>query len=161
MERGLLAGAQQARHGNEQVAAGSAQPKLVRLKRREDFERVRREGVKWKGRYCAVNAAPQQVVPSAVRVGFVTARTLGRAVKRNRARRLLRESMRALAPAIAPGWDIVLIAYPALAVERARVHVVRDELLWLLGKANLITETSLWTPTTPQRGGSMPSSTDF
>jgi ribonuclease P protein component len=42
----------------------------------------------------------------AVRAG----RRLGGAVVRNRARRRLREGMRQLAPAIDPGWDLLLLA---------------------------------------------------
>lgn len=120
---------------------------------------MRREGMKWKGRYCAVNAAPQQPPLAVARVGLVTARALGSAVKRNRARRLLRESVRALAHQIAPGWDIVLVAYPTISLERIGVHPIRDELLWLLSRANLIIETSPWTPTHLQSEGDTPSST--
>jgi ribonuclease P protein component len=50
-----------------------------------------------------------------VRVGVAASRTVGTAVKRNRAKRLLREAMKSLLPELAPGWDLVLIARPALA----------------------------------------------
>jgi ribonuclease P protein component len=50
-----------------------------------------------------------------VRVGVAASRTVGTAVKRNRAKRLLRAAMKSLLPELAPGWDLVLIARPALA----------------------------------------------
>jgi ribonuclease P protein component len=44
------------------------------------------------------------------RFGISTSRRLGGAVVRNRIRRRIRESLRALAPRIAPGFDILLVA---------------------------------------------------
>jgi ribonuclease P protein component len=48
------------------------------------------------------------------RFGLATGRTIGGAVVRNRLRRRLREALRALAPAFQPGWDVLIIARPAL-----------------------------------------------
>ena len=41
-------------------------------------------------------------------MGFTVARAFGRAVKRNRAKRRIREALRVRLPEIAPKWDIVL-----------------------------------------------------
>ena len=46
------------------------------------------------------------------RFGLATGRTLGTAVVRNRVRRRLREALREMAPAIRPGWDVLVIARP-------------------------------------------------
>jgi ribonuclease P protein component len=48
------------------------------------------------------------------RFGLATGRKLGGAVIRNRLRRRLREALRALAPSFQPGWDVLIIARPAL-----------------------------------------------
>lgn len=48
------------------------------------------------------------------RFGMATGRVLGSAVVRNRIRRRIREVLRALEPDIQPGWDVLLIARPAL-----------------------------------------------
>lgn len=48
------------------------------------------------------------------RFGLATGRRLGGAVVRNRLRRRLREVLREMSPAFRPGWDVLLIARPAL-----------------------------------------------
>jgi ribonuclease P protein component len=48
------------------------------------------------------------------RFGMATGRVLGSAVVRNRVRRRIREALRALGPSIQPGWDVLLVARPAL-----------------------------------------------
>ncbi len=50
-----------------------------------------------------------------VRFGLATGRAIGGAVIRNRVRRRLREAIRAMAPSFQPGWDVLIIARPALA----------------------------------------------
>ena len=47
------------------------------------------------------------------RFGLATSRALGSAV-RNRVRRRLREAIRSLLPSLRPGWDVLLIARPAI-----------------------------------------------
>ena len=48
------------------------------------------------------------------RFGLATGRRLGGAVVRNRIRRRLREALRVMAPSFQPGWDVLIIARPAL-----------------------------------------------
>ena len=48
------------------------------------------------------------------RFGLATSRALGSAVVRNRIRRRLREALRVMAPSFQPGWDVLIIARPAL-----------------------------------------------
>jgi ribonuclease P protein component len=48
------------------------------------------------------------------RFGLSTGRRLGGAVVRNRARRRLREALRVMAPSFQPGWDVLIIARPAI-----------------------------------------------
>jgi ribonuclease P protein component len=48
------------------------------------------------------------------RFGLSTGRKLGGAVVRNRIRRRLREALRVMAPSFQPGWDVLIIARPAI-----------------------------------------------
>jgi ribonuclease P protein component len=105
-----------------------------RLTRSEDFKRVRRTGKSF-AHPLAVLVAQHSQNPQ-VRVGVSAGKTTGSAVHRNRARRLLREAMRPFLPLLAPHWDLVLIARPALAAAnleqaRAAVHslLLRAELI--------------------------------
>lgn len=124
--------------------------RLGRLRSAAEFERVKREGGYWRGRLCAINAAMRPSLHPAiegeraaepVRVGYIVSRKIGTAVQRNRARRLLRESIRLLAGRLSPEWDIVLIARRDLCSSGVRMRDVQDELMWLLTKAHIVTQS--------------------
>ena len=70
------------------------------------------------------------------RYAFSTGRHLGGAVIRNRVRRRLREIVRALAPRIAPGWDVLIVARPAAVA--VRYDELRDAVLALLGRLGIL-----------------------
>lgn len=44
------------------------------------------------------------------RIGITTSKKVGNAVKRNRARRIIRAAYRSLEPKISGGWDFVFVA---------------------------------------------------
>lgn len=112
---------------------------LGRLRRNEDFERVRAQGRRWRSKYLALNAAPAESNTAQTRIGYIASKSLGKAVQRNRAHRLMREAARSLEASIPPSWDVVLIAQPAIIAECAKMQQVREELQWLLNKANIRT----------------------
>jgi ribonuclease P protein component len=72
-----------------------------------------------------------------VKIGVAAGRTVGTAVYRNRAKRLLREAMRSLIPNIASGFDLILIARPGLV--SATLEETRQALLTLLQRAQILT----------------------
>ncbi len=105
-----------------------------RLTRSEDFKRVRRSGKSYAHPLLVLvaQASDQQDL----RIGVTASRGVGTAVKRNRCKRLLREAVRTLIPSLTPGWDILLIARPALLL--SSVFEVREALLILLRRADLV-----------------------
>ena len=113
---------------------------MLHLKSATDFERVRRDGrshahplvVLIARRQTGDERLPGEAGPAAsqTRVGFVAGKSVGTAVDRNRAKRLLREAVRALADRLAAGWDLVLIARrPLAAAKLADAQAALEQLL--------------------------------
>jgi ribonuclease P protein component len=105
-----------------------------RLTKSTDFKRVRRFGKSYAHPLIVLIALPNDQERS--RVAVSAGRSLGIAVERNRAKRILRECIRPLLPVIAPGWDILLLARKPLS--RARLADASLALKKLLSQANLI-----------------------
>jgi len=74
------------------------------------------------------------------RFALATSRALGSAVVRNRVRRRLRAAIRALLPSLRPGWDVLVIARPAIV--RAEYVAIREALARLLGRAGVLAEAT-------------------
>lgn len=79
-----------------------------RLTRSIDIKRVRDSGKSFAHPLLVLVKLPS--AEKGPRVGFVTTRTVGNAVQRNRARRLMREAARVALPVISSAWDLVLVA---------------------------------------------------
>ncbi len=119
-----------------------------RLTRSEDFKRVRRSGKSYAHPLVVliVQAHDQRSNPvdkpshrsdqPRVKVGVAAGRTVGTAVYRNRAKRLLREAIRPLIPKLTSGIDLILIARPGLA--SASLDATRQALLTLLKRAQIL-----------------------
>jgi ribonuclease P protein component len=105
-----------------------------RLHARADFERVRREGRSWSHGLLVMMACPN--ASDGTRVGVAAGKRVGRAVVRNRAKRLMREAMRQFYPRIRAGWDLVLIA--RVAIVPVKMQTVAAALESLLRQAGLL-----------------------
>jgi len=105
-----------------------------RLRRNSDFQRVRRIG--------KFHASPLMVLAFVrneldhSRFGFVVSKRLGKAVKRNKIKRRLREATRLRLPQIKSGFDVVVIARQPLS--RAGYADIEHSLERLLKKADLL-----------------------
>jgi ribonuclease P protein component len=83
------------------------------LSRQQDFAALQESGTLWS--HPLLQARIRWTGLETTRFGLATGRRLGTAVVRNRVRRRLREALRVMAPSFQPGWDVLIIARPALA----------------------------------------------
>jgi ribonuclease P protein component len=108
--------------------------KKFRLTRPTDFQRVRRQGKSYAHPLVVLIALENDT--EQIRIGVTAGKTLGSAVKRNRAKRLLRAAIAPLLPHITPGVDLALVARkPILDVKSTQVQ---DALAKNLRKAKLL-----------------------
>lgn len=109
--------------------------RVYRLRRPEQFRRARREGRTYLVPLLTLNVVAGR--RRRTRCGFVVSKQIGNAVRRNRAKRRVREAVRLLLPSITPGYDIVfvvrgpeLIAAPFAAISAAAEQLLRRAKLW-------------------------------
>lgn len=91
------------------------------LTKRRDFEAVFREGVSSASRRIVFYSRPNELGES--RLGLSVSRKLGKAVLRNRLKRLLREAMRKGLEGLLLSYDFVIIA------RRGSVEAVLDDFI--------------------------------
>ncbi|MBK7896424.1 MAG: ribonuclease P protein component [Anaerolineaceae bacterium] len=113
-------------------------PQPHRLKRSADIAQVRQQGRSWRHPLCILLVNPGEDVAS--RFAFVASKRVGKAVVRNRVRRLLREAVRHHLDEIQPGWDCVWIARPRLL--QASFAEVETAVLHLLAQAKLLSSAA-------------------
>jgi ribonuclease P protein component len=110
----------------------SSMTKKWALTKRAQYLTVYKSGKAWVSNLLVMKALPNECEFS--RYGFSVTKNVGKAVVRNRIRRLLREITRVTA--VKPGWDIVYIARPEAAT--TDYHELRKSVETLLLRANLI-----------------------
>lgn len=99
--------------------------------RSKDYRRVYDNGVRFSGPlFTAFYLANEE--GAGPRIGFTTPRALGKATRRNRMKRRMREAVRLALPHIAPQWDIVI--NPRKAAHDASWETVQKEVRKLVGR---------------------------
>ena len=108
-----------------------------RLTGSADFQRVRRTG--------KAHAHPLVILMTCAnglavsRCGVTAGRGVGSAVRRNRAKRLLREAMRPYLGRARPGWDIVLVARAAILT--ASWAAIEEAVSGLVARTNCLVDS--------------------
>jgi ribonuclease P protein component len=107
-----------------------------RLTRQSQFETVKQRGAAYRGRFCVLVALGLPGEPT--RLGVVASRrSLGGAVRRNRARRRLREIVRRRWPRLPQrGWWLMLVAHAGVVA--ARHSDLVEDVVGLLAQAGVL-----------------------
>ncbi len=119
-------------------------PQVILVQRRfrltssNDFKRVRRFGKSYAHPLLVLIAQKNELRIS--RFAVSAGRSVGNAVQRNRAKRLLREAVRPLIPGITPGWDIVILARQPMEV--ATFIQIQEALTRLFQRAKLLVKAN-------------------
>ncbi len=105
-----------------------------RLRRNSDFQRVRRLGKFYASPVMVLAFLRNELEYS--RFGFVVSKRIGKAVRRNKIKRRMREATRLRIPNIKPGFDLVFIARKPIL--QACYTDIENTLESLLRKADLL-----------------------
>jgi ribonuclease P protein component len=116
-----------------------------RLKKSAEFQRVRALKRSWAHPLLVLYTADNDL--GVARVGISVSKRIGKAVTRNRVKRLIREAVRPLLPSIPAGRDLVFIARSASA--NAGYLEMCETVGKLLRRARLLAQQS---PTPPGKG---------
>jgi len=103
---------------------------------------MREAGKRFAGQLCVLVVASP--LDRRLRFGIITSRKYSkRAVDRNRARRLLREAYRRVAPHLEPAWILLI---PRYRMKQSRMPEVLAELERLVFEADLVPPTTFSAP---------------
>jgi ribonuclease P protein component len=105
-----------------------------RLRKSTDFERVRHTGKSYAHPFIVLISTPTE--QETTRVGVSAGRSVGNAVQRNRAKRILRAAIAPLLAQLPPGHDLVILARKGM--KQAKTPQVQDALVTLLKRARLL-----------------------
>ncbi len=132
-----------------------ALPKANRLKSRNDFQAVFREGVRRYGSYMTIRALRPKFschkedaaieIPSrnngcqtSTKIGIsISTKVSKRAVIRNRIKRQILAALYKMLPRFTPGWRIVIIIQPKAAESKCVSQQILQELEQLLAQAEV------------------------
>jgi ribonuclease P protein component len=104
------------------------------IKDNRDFRRIYARGKNFVSPVVVCYVAKNRL--KAVRVGITTSKRIGNAVKRNRARRVIRAAFQSLLPRIRPGCDLIFVAraktpfVKSTAVARAMAQQLKKAGVW-------------------------------
>jgi len=118
-----------------------ALPKAYRLKSRQDFQAVFREGIRRHSSHFTLRALKPSwdTAPPATKIGIaISTKVSKRAVVRNKIKRQITAALYQLLPKLVPGWRLVLIVKPITAESEPQTHKFLRELEELLAQTEVL-----------------------
>ena len=118
-----------------------ALPKAYRLKSRQDFQAVFREGIRRHSSHFTLRALKPSLdtAPPATKIGIaISTKVSKRAVVRNKIKRQITAALYELLPKLVPGWRLVLIVKPTTAESDRQTHKFLRELEELLAQTEVL-----------------------
>lgn len=110
--------------------------KIYKIKENREFQRIYR-----KGRYAVSKSLAVYLQPNSLqknRIGITASKKYGNSVKRNRIRRLIKESWLLLQDKLNCGYDFVIIARKQENTENPMLKHIHKEMLYLMKKLNVL-----------------------
>ena len=102
------------------------------LTKPQQYALIYNKGSSWASSLVVIKALPNGLTLS--RYGFSVSKRVGKAVTRNRVKRLLREILRLTS--LESGWDIIFVARPAVA--NTKYAELKESVESLLSRAQLL-----------------------
>jgi ribonuclease P protein component len=128
-----------------------ALPKAYRLKSRQDFQAVFREGIRRHSSHFTLRALKPPLstepsldtAPPATKIGIaISTKVSKRAVVRNKIKRQMTAALYQLLPELVPGWRLVLIVKTTTAESECQTHKFLQELKQLLAQTEVLNGNS-------------------
>lgn len=110
--------------------------KIYKIKNNRDFQRIYRKGQFAVSKSLAVYVQPNSLEKN--RIGITASKKYGKSVKRNRIRRLIRESWHLLQDKLVTGYDFVIVARKQENPKNPMLRQVHKEMLYLMKKLNVL-----------------------
>ncbi|MTJ46443.1 ribonuclease P protein component [Dolichospermum sp. UHCC 0259] len=124
-----------------------ALPKAYRLKSRQDFQAVFREGIRRHSSHFTLRALKPNLAtepsldtaPPSTKIGIaISTKVSKRAVVRNKIKRQITAALHQLLPKLVPGWRLVLIVKPTTKESECETQKFLQELEQLLAQTEVL-----------------------
>lgn len=110
--------------------------KTLVLKKNYEFKRVLTKGEFFSGKY--IEASILKNKKNINKIGFAVSVKIGKAVKRNKIKRLMKENYRLLEEQINVGFDVVFLWKKKVDIKYAKYNNIKDDMITIFKKSGIL-----------------------